>query len=245
MKLARYLGKVKDLLVGGRRDDPTYSDHFNPPVKFIDGGWYVNERLIERAFVLCHLGLEGSGRRVLDVGCTRSDLAMQLAGLGYEVTGVDLRPFGFSHPRLRFEQVDVRDLEDDGFDAVVALSVLEHVGLGAYTDEPDEEALEEFARRLAELPRPGGQVLVTVPFGEPSVDDFQRSFSRSRLLNLFPSLDLEEERYYRRTDHRHWSPVDLSEAEKVSNLPEDRGPTGANCVGCFKWIRPTDRKVEE
>jgi 2-polyprenyl-3-methyl-5-hydroxy-6-metoxy-1,4-benzoquinol methylase len=44
--------------------------------------------------------LEGEGKRILDFGCTRSELVLQFASFGYEVWGIDLRDYFFTHPNL-------------------------------------------------------------------------------------------------------------------------------------------------
>ena len=45
---------------------------------------------------------------------------------------LDLRPFEPTHSGVQFFKGDLRDFPESGFDCVIALSTVEHVGLGAY-----------------------------------------------------------------------------------------------------------------
>jgi SAM-dependent methyltransferase len=113
------------------------------------------------------------GDRVLDLASPKL-LAVVLAGQGVDVTSVDQFPaeietwrrLAGGRPNLRFEVADGRELpyEDASFDAAYSVSVLEHVA-----DEGDAEALRELARVV----RPGGRVVVTLPFAETAWDEFR------------------------------------------------------------------------
>lgn len=105
---------------------------------------------------------------LLDIGCAdrwvekRLHKGVRYLGLDYLATGKDLygaRPDIFGDARRI-------PLAEDSVDAVVMLEVLEHL-------KHPREALLEIARVL----RPGGQLLLTVPFLYPIHDaphDFQR-----------------------------------------------------------------------
>jgi ubiquinone/menaquinone biosynthesis C-methylase UbiE len=83
--------------------------------------------------------------RVLEVGAGSGDLARLLAGLGYEVVAID--PGGEGNV-LPVALLDVAE-PDASFDAAVAVVSLHHV-----------EPFEESCRRLAEIVRPGGTLVV-------------------------------------------------------------------------------------
>ncbi len=113
----------------------TYADHVNAPIKWHRGHWFVNERLVELAYVHKFVSVDGQGKRALDFGCTRSDLALQLAAFGYDVVALDLRDYEFTHPMVTFHKQNLLDYEDAlGFDYITAVSVIEHIGLGAYQE---------------------------------------------------------------------------------------------------------------
>ncbi len=71
--------------------------------------------------------------------------------------------------------VDINDFVDaQGFDVIVSLSTLEHVGWEEDPQQP-EKSLAALAK-LRELLRPGGVCLVSVPLGcNPALDDHIRS----------------------------------------------------------------------
>jgi SAM-dependent methyltransferase len=151
------------------------------------------------------------GDRVLDLASPKL-LAVVLARGGAEVTSVDQlepeidawRRLTAGEPRLSFEIGDGRALrfEDESFDHAYSVSVLEHI------PEPgDEQALGELAR----VTRPGGRVVITVPFADEYREDwrdapvyadqggragrhfFQRWYDQARLDRLaaaVPALEL-------------------------------------------------------
>jgi SAM-dependent methyltransferase len=82
-------------------------------------------------FVLSQLPLPP--RRVLEVGCGEGELALALAGAGYEVVAID--PEAPDGPIFR--RTTIEELDDPGrFDAVVASLSLHHVhDLGAALDK--------------------------------------------------------------------------------------------------------------
>lgn len=103
-------------------------------------------------------GLAGlAGKRALDVGCGGGILAEAMAGLGAQVTGIDLGDkvlrvaelHGLeSGAQVRYERIAVEALaerEPAGWDVVTCMEMLEHV--------PDPESA---VRACAALVRPGG-----------------------------------------------------------------------------------------
>jgi 2-polyprenyl-3-methyl-5-hydroxy-6-metoxy-1,4-benzoquinol methylase len=125
--------------------------------------WRARARL---TLTLLHqLGVR-SPARVLDAGCGWGTTLEALERRGYRAAGMDIS-------RRSLEQLDrpgrelyvadlTRDLtgNDSGFDAVLALDVIEHI-------DDDRAAVT----RLGQLVRPGGVVIVSVPalpqfFGE-------------------------------------------------------------------------------
>lgn len=137
------------------------------------------------------------GDRVLDLAC----------GVGYgtriladahpecvEVVGVDLASSAVAYARsqyggnrIHFEQEDAFSFRDSrGFDTIVSLETIEHL--------PDPAAI---VRRFAELLRPGGRIIASVPV-TPSVDvnpHHLHDFTERSFLRLFESQG------FRRCEH--------------------------------------------
>jgi SAM-dependent methyltransferase len=128
-------------------------------------------RSVEFAYVWRQLGL-AAGARVLDLGSPKDLAAMLARHRGYELVATDILPdaialseryaraqrlAGRGRGRVHSEIQDGRSLTypDGSFDAAYSVSVLEHI-----PDHGDSEAIRELIR----IVRPGGLVVVTVPF---------------------------------------------------------------------------------
>lgn len=118
--------------------------------------------------------LERGPGRLLDVGCGRGELASAFVQRGWSAAGVD--PSADAVRVARSLGVDARqgtlatvDLPAEGFDAVIFHHSLEHV--------PDP--LGDL-RRSRELLRPGGRLIVAVPYW----DSWQRRRFGSRWFHL-------------------------------------------------------------
>jgi SAM-dependent methyltransferase len=99
-----------------------------------------------------------AGMRVLDVPCGDGRIAGRLAARGCEVVGMDVTELFLergrrSHPDVRFERRDMRELEYDGeFDAVVNW----FTSWGYFDERTNDAVLGAFARAL----RPGGRLVL-------------------------------------------------------------------------------------
>jgi cyclopropane-fatty-acyl-phospholipid synthase len=102
------------------------------------------------------------GERVLDVGCGWGSFPIHAAThYGVEVVGITLSEPQAALARRRVAEqglgdrveirvADYRALDDAPFDAIASIGMVEHVG---------ESRIDEYARRLAGLLRPGGRLL--------------------------------------------------------------------------------------
>jgi SAM-dependent methyltransferase len=145
------------------------------------------ERLVEYPWLLRSLKLVKVGSRILDVGCAEGFLHYELIAKGYEVWGIDIRDEFPKHPNLRFIKGDIMKspFPDNFFDAVIAISTVERIGLSAYGDalceNGDFEAMEEIHRIL----RKDGLAFITLPFwGSFRVQDGYRLYDKDRLHKL-------------------------------------------------------------
>ncbi|MCH8553185.1 MAG: bifunctional 2-polyprenyl-6-hydroxyphenol methylase/3-demethylubiquinol 3-O-methyltransferase UbiG [Natronospirillum sp.] len=101
-----------------------------------------------------------AGRRVLDVGCGGGLLAEAMAVRGADVLGIDMSAVAIQvaqgHAQqagldsVRYRQLPVEELEEDQFEVITCLEMLEHV--------PDPEAIiQQCAQRL----QPGGHLILS------------------------------------------------------------------------------------
>jgi SAM-dependent methyltransferase len=107
------------------------------------------------------LQLVGSGKRVLELGCSTGYMSRVLAQSGCEVVGVEIDAGAATEASAWCERVIIADLDltdlsaelgDDGFDVVLAADVLEHL------KDP-----ERTLRALLPHLRPGGCVVASLP----------------------------------------------------------------------------------
>ena len=213
---------------------------FNPPVavRLMDGEpkvVAVTERILESVFI--HTRLPRPPARLLDLGCAESTNALEMASLGFQVVGVDLRRLPLEHSSLRMVEANLAELPfpDGSFDVVVCLSTLEHVGLGWYTPgdaATDDRVLAEAARVL----RPGGTLLLTTPFGKPTVTPVHRVYDQARLEELLRPFRVTEWSYGVR-DGETWSlttdgdrAAKADSAERVERGGPDRRGEGLTWI---------------
>jgi len=179
------------------------------------GRLLVNERIVEYPQIFQWIR---PGSVILDIGCVSSRLPIQLASLGYEVHGLDTRPYPFRHPNFRFHKADIFEWSpEQSFDIILMVSTLEHFGLGIYGDlvlsEADKKAIERISNWLSE----GGRLLVTVPFGKPAVIKKHRIYDLERLKHIFSNFKWVEQRYFKRFEGS-WLPSNAEELREVASL---------------------------
>ena len=194
---------------------------FNPPLlvgykpRRVELRW-VNERIVEAPYAFRALCRVEPHAKVLDIGAAESSVCLSLATLGYDVTAVDPRPNPLSHERLRVVEARVEEWEHEAaFDAVLCLSTIEHIGRAAYDQEATEERLDlEAMKRIRELTRPEGVLVLTTAVGAASVSERGRVYDRRGLDELLDGWEVADLTLVRRRDATNWVTVD----EPIENL---------------------------
>ena len=167
------------------------------------------------ALVCDKLALE-PGQRVLDIGCGWGSFAIHAAReRDVHVTGITLSGPQAELARRRAAEAgvadrvdirveDYRELSDAPFDAVASIGMVEHVG---------NVQIDEYARQVARLVRPGGRVLnhgiARLRHGEPEAGAFSERyvFPDAAPLHSRASRWRWSERACRWSTWRDWPPI--------------------------------------
>ena len=183
---------------------------------------HLTERVVEIPFAIERLRLP-KGSRILDVGARWSPLPLFFAAMGHRVVAVDLAPFPIQGAGPEFVVADMRKppFREGAFDGATIVSTLEHVGLGFYDPKRDPDDYLRLMRQLRVLVRPGGRLVLTVPFGQPEEDGHQRVYDRGRLRRVTEGWTLETQRYAIRNG-RTWNESTEAEAALARSIPETR-----------------------
>jgi SAM-dependent methyltransferase len=182
--------------------------------KVFEPGMVTTERVVEYPFVFQNL--PGARGPVLDVGCCHSRMPVALAARGFRVVGIDVAPYPYAHPGMQAVQCDVMRIPfaSRSFSAVLAISVIEHIGIGHYQDpsaaQGDQAAMAELARVL----KPDGRLLLSVPFGAPLTNDFMRVYDPPRLRALLAPFRVRTLEYAKSSGGL-WAPCEEREAVSV------------------------------
>ena len=143
------------------------------------------ERVIEIPWCLQQIPQTG---RILDVGSCEAAYLRAIQQADRELHCLDPRDCSGEMPRgavFHHQGLIGNTLPRRWFDAVLVVSVIEHIGLPCYEQEPfprgDALALAE----IRELLKPGAPVLLTVPAGQSKLMTWYRQYSPADLRRLF------------------------------------------------------------
>lgn len=192
---------------------------------------HVSERIVEVPFVFANLRVP-KGSTVVDLGCAESRLSLELANRGFKVLASDLRAYPFAHPNLTVLTGDfaAARVAEASVDAVIAVSTLEHIGLNCYGNGGEMSSDHSVVQKVRTVLKPGGQFLVTVPYGIKGQTGWYRVYDRESLRALLDGFNLERVEYYRRTAISSWEETSEIRAAGVDS------PVKANCVALISAL---------
>lgn len=165
-------------------------------------GGKVDEHLVQLPYLFRNIAAPG---KLLDIGCTGSPSALQLAILRYNVTGIDYFDYGEQHANLKFVKGDftAHDFKKDRFDIVVAMNSIEHFGLQYYNKSEylDKQGDVKAMTKVKELINKGGQLIFMAKYGisdliTVSGKPFVRVYDDKQLDVLLSTFDIKNIEYY-------------------------------------------------
>lgn len=199
---------------------------FKKVVRDIFYGEVFSERIVEYSIVLANLNLKPSKWvKILDIGCYYSNFPIQLASMGFSVTGVDLMDYELTHPNFKFIKGDIilTPLPPKAFDLATCISTLEHIGLAYYDNKKDLLADKKVVEVVHSILKKKGLFLITVPFGKKSITPSYKSYDLSQVKNLFKSnFEIKKMEFFHKINNK-WLHTDLKSMKSVDNRHEARG----------------------
>lgn len=183
--------------------------------KIVIYDYTVTERIFERGFLFMNLADIPVGSKILDVGCCWSSLSIELSCLGYKVFGIDISEYPFYHPNFTFVKGSIckTDFPDNFFDVVIAISTIEHIGLGHYGDskqETDHQAVNEIKRVL----KPNGRFILTLPYGKSMTTEVFKVYDKNSLASLIEGFEVVKAQYFINYNDIYWIPSTETEVSK-------------------------------
>ena len=159
---------------------------------------------------------------ILDVGCSGSFYPLILAGLGYKVQGIDIRPYNFKAENFEFMIMDISKSRLTPFDCITCISTLEHIGIGGRYGAKDDLTADQ--RAVDNIMSMTNKAIFTVPFGKSKViRPYTRIYDTKDLLGLFGKYINTKEwvalmEFYRHEDWTPMEPVERNNDAYTSDL---------------------------
>lgn len=196
------------------------------PALFVD---ITGERNIEWSFLSAEMPC-GPGEAI-EFGCEFGYMSLLAAEKGFCVLANDLleQHFSWRHPKVKFVMGDFLklDLPRDYFDLAINCSSVEHVGVagryGIKTDQDDGDI--RVMRRLAEILKPEGKLLMTAPCGRDAIlAPWCRVYGQERLPRVLAPFRVEKERYWIKNEQNQWIETSRGEALDFQPLYNSKDP---------------------
>ncbi|HKH45151.1 MAG TPA: hypothetical protein VKM72_10850 [Thermoanaerobaculia bacterium] len=195
----------------------------------------TTERVIEIPWCLQQIPQSG---RILDVGSCEATYLGVIQQVDRELHCLDPRDCARNVPPgavFHHQSLIGNTLPRNGFDAVLLVSVLEHIGLPCYEQEPfpggDALALAE----AGELLKPGAPALLTLPAGQSKVVTWYRQYSPADLHRLFAGW--RHEILYWGFTGGEYRPIPEDEVERYDYRDRHDAGAGAGAMAAVRAWR--------
>lgn len=248
--------KFKNQFIRSTLDDADLVRRFRDVAPLPDGfGPRLDERVVEYPWVLARLPATGW---ILDAGSTfSSPLLLERP----EIKGRRLFIFTLAtdfvahDPNVSYVFGDFREpiLHDALFESIVCISTLEHVGMAQSFEysksrpfpKADRTAYRDALAQFRRMLKPGGRLLLTVPFGPVEDHGWLQQFDAAGLRDIVATFGdrLVTETYYRyrASGWQLARPEDCADA-RYFNLHETKsidpdGAAAARAVACLELVK--------
>ncbi|MCK5320170.1 DUF268 domain-containing protein [Candidatus Parcubacteria bacterium] len=162
---------------------------------------------------------------LLDVGSTACDLLYELLPETIEINGINLNKQTAKNNKIKLSQGDIRNTgyQNDYFDCITCISTLEHIGVsGRYNSDNDHDGDIKAMQEMKRILKPGGILLVTVPYGTKDVLPINKLYNKNRIEKLFNGYDIVEQKFSKFNQKFNlWLETREEEAAKT-NMLKDR-----------------------
>lgn len=220
-------------------------------------GYRIDERIVEYPWIFSRLSKEHSV--ILDAGSTFNfDFIVQNELIKKkDLTIYTFYPEAdcFFKNRINYVFGDLRDLyfKDNTFDEIVSQSTIEHIDMDnsiyGYEESKSSSKSFEYLKAVNEMIRvlkPGGKLLITMPYGKYEHHGFFQQFDDemlNKLLSLFSNKGIFETDFfkYERSGWRFAIKEELSDTQSynphtgIGKL--DDGAAHCRSVACIQFIK--------
>jgi SAM-dependent methyltransferase len=205
---------------------------------------------VEYAWVERNLPDEPSS--LLNIG-SRADKTVEAFTIkGHTIVGIDILPDDREIKNYEFRIGDLLDMTfDEKFDCIYAISSIEHSGLDCYEQtNVDDDGDLKIVEKMFDLLKPGGTMLITIPYGKFTSGKDWRVYDAARLSKLVGDYDHSTTFFLAITEIflRGWRSIHGSALEEdganivYDNMPmiQIRNADDVCSVACVKIQKPME-----
>lgn len=179
------------------------------------------DRDLEYPWVLKNIDMKEG--KLLDIGSTVGQMLRDVLPKEIDISILNINTMKDVDGVNQIEG-DIRgtDLKSNIFDCITCISTLEHIGVqGRYGVEKDEYGDMKAMKEMHRLLKPGGRLVLTVPYGSKDVLPINKLYNKNRISELFKGYKVTKEEYMKFNSKYHlWLTVDETEAAKTDWLKE-------------------------